>query len=424
MQTAKRVAIFTTFRSADFAYSLNRVVQDQIKMLVYNGYEPVVFVCQGFKAIEAYTLPGVTLFYLPDVPTSNEGILPEGYEVHVDRMVIALRQGLKDIDVILTHDLISQPAHLIHNLAARRICTEFPKLRWLHWVHSVFSSNLESNVHEASRIGREKFPNSFIVFPNSFDIPRVAINFHVEETDVKWVPHPTDIEELFNMDPVSRAVIKKHDLLNQDVLIVYPCRLDRGKQPHMVIETIAACKRNGLKAKCVIMDFHSTGGDKVIYRNEMLELAKELNCTDDVIFFSQEDKKYEYEAPHQVVRDFMVISNIFIMPSRSETYSLVVQEAALCGNFVILNHDFLPFRSIFGELPKYYQFSANIGMNGLDGSTQTDYSDRDAYFFSIAAYIRYMITFDKTLAFRTQLRKTRNLYAVFKNYLEPLLFGE
>ncbi len=35
-----------------------------------------------------------------------------------------------------------------------------------------------------------------------------------------------------------------------------------------------------------------------------------------------------------------------------------------------------------------------------------------------------MITYDKVLAFKTQLRKTRNLYSVFKNYLEPLLYGE
>lgn len=420
----KRVAIFTTFRSADAAYSLNRVVQDQIKMLLYGGYSPVVFVAKGFAPTEAYALEGVKLFELPDVPTSNEGILPEGWELERDKMVEALREGLKDIDVVITHDLISQAAHLIHNLAARIVADEIPRVRWLHWIHSVFSSNMASNVLEASKIGRQRFPRSFIVFPNNYDIPRIAINFNVEEPDVKWCPHPTDIEAFFGMHPVSRAFIQKNDILSADVIMTYPCRLDRGKQPHLLVELTGAIKRIGKSVKCIIMDFHSTGGDKVTYREEMKEQARNLGIEEKLLFFSEFDKQFEYEAPHEVVKDLMSISNVFMMPSRSETYSLVTQEAILCGNFAILNHDFTPFRSIFGNLPKYFQFSANIAMSGYDGNTETKYSNVGEYFDGIARYINYMITFNNPLALKTQIRRDRNLYSVFKNYLEPLLFAE
>lgn len=424
MNTNKRVAIFTTFRSADAAYSLNRVVQDQIKMLVYHGYEPTVFVAQGFTPTEAYALPGVKLFYLPDVPTSNEGILPDDYERHVEAMANALGEALADIDVVITHDLISQPAHLIHNLAARYVAEQYTDLRWLHWIHSVFSSNMPSNVMKASEIGRQHFPNSLLVYPNTYDIPRVAQNFKYEEPEIKHCPHPTDIEEFFGMQEVSRRFISHNDLLSADVVLVYPCRLDRGKQPHMVVELAGAIKRNGLSVRCVIMDFHSTGGDKVTYREEMKAQATALNVGSEVIFFSEFDKKYEYEAPHQVVRDLMSISNVFLMPSRSETYSLVTQEAILTGNFVILNHDFPPFRSIFGDKPKYYQFSSNIAMNGFDGATNTNYANKDEYFDAIAHYISYTLEHDRVISLKTQIRKDRNLYAVFKNYLEPLIYGE
>lgn len=420
----KKVGIFTTFRSADAAYSLNRVVQDQIKMLVYHGIEPTVFVCQGFEAKEAYALPSVKLAYLPDVPTSNEGVLPEDWETHVEKMRAALAEVLKGVDMVLTHDLISQPAHLIHNLAARRVLKDFPKLRWLHWVHSVFSSNMPSNIQEASKIGREKFPNSFLVFPNSYDIPRLAKNFKYEETDIKWVPHPTDIEEFFGMHEVSRRFIREKDILSADVIMVYPCRLDRGKQPHYLVELAGALKRKGRKVKLVIMDFHSTGGDKVVYREEMKQQAKNLNAENEVLFFSEFDKKFEYEAPQQVVKDLMMVSNVFMLPSRSETYSLVAQEAILCGNFIILNQDFTPFRSIFGDLPKYYQFSGNIGMDGFDGAIDTQYGNTQSYFNDIASYIGYMITYDKVLALKTKFRRERNLDYVFKHYLEPLIYAD
>lgn len=424
MQTDRQAAIFTTFTSADHAYSLNRVVQDQIKMLVYGGFKPTVFVEQGFRPIEAYALPEVKLVYLPNVPKSNEGILPADWEVYRDKMADALVEALQNVDVVLTHDLISQPAHIIHNLAARKVLDKFPKLRWLHWIHSVFSSNMPSNVWEASKESRSPFPNSFLVYPNSFDIPRLSANFGYEETDIKWVPHPTNVEEFFGMDEISARFVRDKKLLEPDVLLVYPCRLDRGKQPHYLIDLVAACKRNGMTAKVVFMDFHSTGGDKVVYRNEMLQQAIDLGIKDDVLFFSQYDKKYEYEAPHTVVRDLMMISNVFMMPSVSETYSLVAQEAILCGNFIILNHDFLPFRSIFGDLPKYYQFSANIGLNGMDGHIDTKYENKQEYFNIMAHYISYMITYDKVLALKTKFRKERNHYAVFEKFLRPLLFGE
>lgn len=418
----KKVAILTTFSSADTAYSLNRVVQDQIKMLLAFDYKPIVIVQKGFTPKEAYSLPGVELSYMPTVTASNEGILPEAWEKEVSDLNDALYEALKEVSVCIGHDIISQPASLIYNLAARKVADSLPQLRWLHWIHSVFSSNLPSNIWQASKTGREKFPNSVIVFPNSYDIPRLARNFHFEETDIKWCPHPTDIEEFFSMQEVSRRFIRAKDLLAADIMIVYPCRLDRGKQPHFIVEFAGACKRIGLTVRAIILDFHSTGGDKVTYREEMKVRGKELGLTDqELSFFSEFDPQFKYEAPHAVVKDLMSISNIFIMPSVSETYSLVTQEAILTGNFIFLNQDFAPFRSIFGDLPKYYQFSSAIGMDGYDGAITTTYSSLENYFNDMAQYAKYMLTYDKALALRTETRRDRNLYSVFQNYLEPLL---
>lgn len=421
----KKVAILTTFSSADKAYSLNRVVQDQIKMLLAFDYPVKVIVAKGFTPIEAYALPGVTLAYMPTVTASNEGNLPETWQNEVSVLTDALHDAMQDVDVVLAHDIISQPASLVYNLASRNVADNLPKLRWLHWIHSVFSSNMPSNIWEASKIGREKFPNSYIVFPNSYDIPRLARNFNYEETDIKWCPHPTDIEEFFGMQDVSRRLIKEYDILSADVIIVYPCRLDRGKQPHLIVEFAKACRRLGLSVRAIIVDFHSTAGDKVTYREQMKTRAKDIGLQpNELIFFSEFDKQFAYEAPHQVVKDLMSISNVFLMPSVSETYSLVTQEAILTGNFVILNHDFPPFRSIFGDLPKYFQFSGAIGIDGYDGQINTQYSSIENYFNDVARYVQYMITYDKVLALKTKIRRERNIYAVFKTFLLPLLHAE
>ena len=74
---------------------------------------------------------------------------------------------------------------------------------------------------------------------------------------------------------LSKDLVNEFDILNADVISVYPCRLDRGKQPQYLIKTMGAIKSLGRKVSCVLFDFHSTGGDKVVYKDELI--ASELN---------------------------------------------------------------------------------------------------------------------------------------------------
>src|SRR3990167_3120108 len=113
----KRVAIFTTFNGFDAAYSLCRIVRDQIKMLVTNGYKPVAFVSEGFSAMDDsigvpdrwFTDPAVELRFLPNVAKHNEVRKDETFEQDVDKIYGSFRQVRGGIDVVISHDLVYQP---------------------------------------------------------------------------------------------------------------------------------------------------------------------------------------------------------------------------------------------------------------------------------------------------------------------------
>jgi len=420
----KKIAIFTTFTSADCAYSLNNVVQDQIKMLKRNGYEPVVFVVDGFKSIEAYDL--AELRFIPPVHLSNEGKLQPNYQEDVDKMYASLEKLTADIDVCITHDIIYQPAHLIHNIASRKLAENKPNLRWLHWIHSATSPRILCNHEEVNNKIRVKFPNSFICYPNPYEIPRVATNFRTEEKLIKYVPHPIDIPGYFGFHALSTEIVNTYNLLQTDVVMVYPARLDRGKQPQMNVRIAAALKRAGKSVRLIIVDFHSTGGDKVTYRNELKNKATNLGLSNqEVIFTSDFKPETKASVPREVVKDLFLVSNVFILPSVSETYSLVAQEAAMCGNLVCLNFDFTPMRSIYGEDAIYAKFSSNIdAYTGKDGDTNTVYHNGEQYFDELAKKLIYEIGNSRSLALKDKLRKERNLDYVFTNHLEPLLYAE
>jgi len=427
----KRVAIFTNFSSYSEAYSLNRVVQNQIRMLVDHQYKPVVIVGLNFQPVQDYALPEVELKRIPDVPVSNNVEMDSTFDQDVTALEKALASALEGVDVVLTHDIIYQPACIKHLVAAKRIANRRPELRWLHWIHSATSPYTLQNlrplfVDEYAKIISEKFPNSFYVFFNHYSIPRIANNFKIDDQDVKIVHHPTDIKKFFKMEDESWDLIVKKDILSADVICTYPIRLDRGKQVEKVVKIISSLKHLGNSVRLIVGDFHSTGGDKVEYRDDIKKIAKEWELTnDELIWLSEQKADWNLEVPYEIISDFMHISNVFVAASVSESYSLITQEAGLSGVGMMTNKDFPPFRDIFGWAPHQIPFSSNINaVTGLDGDTTTEVHDEKQFYLDAARVLQYELKNDRTLVLKTMLRKDRNMHAVFRNELEPLFFYE
>lgn len=423
----KNIYILTNFSAYLSSYSPIIVVGEQLKMFTRNGYKPILIANQGWEPPEDSIFAQVETRHITPAHVYNE---PKEFSdtdlEEIDKLEEDLNTILEDADVVITHDLIFLPDYVKHNVAARRVAEAKPNIQWIHWIHSATSPL--SLIKERSMYGEKysellssKFPNSIVAFPNAYSIPRVARNFNYEEDEIFEVPHSTDPTE--GMEPVVRRLYDGLELWRKDVVMVYPLRLDRGKNAEYNVRTIARFKEIGLEAHLIFCDFHSTGDDKVVYRQDLKNLAHDLEAEDNVTFLSEFDEGSHLESAHKVVLDLFTLSNVFMMPSKSETYSLVAQEAMLKGNLCILNHDFAPFRQIYGENAIYRQFGANIGFDGMDGEITTEHHpDANAYCRQIAINVKYWIENDKVLRAKTWARRDRNPDAVFRAHLEPLLY--
>lgn len=422
----KEIFILTNFSAFLRSYSPIIVVGEQIKQMTRAGYKPVLIASEGwdppedsiFSTVETRRITPAHVYNEPK--EFNETDLKE-----IEQLYESINDILPDDATVITHDLIFLPDYVKHNVACRRIASARPSIAWIHWIHSATSPH--TLINERSMYGEKykellntKFPNSIVAFPNAYDIPRVAKNFSYEEDEVFEVPHSTDPTE--GMQQVVRRLYDEKELGDADILMVYPLRLDRGKNAEINVRVIAECKNVGLNAHLVFCDFQSTGDDKVVYRQDLKDLAEELGAAENVTFLSEFDDGSQMESAHQVVLDLFTLSNFFIFPSKSETYSLVTQEAMMRGNFCILNHDFAPMRQIYGKHAIYRQFSSNIGMDGFDGEIKTEYSDIQGYMRNIASNMRYYLENNKVISGKTFVRTKRNPDAVFRDYLEPLLY--
>lgn len=439
----KQIFILTNFSTYLKSYSPIIVVGEQLKMMTRAGYKPVLITSEGWNPPEDSIFNSVATERIVPAHVYNE---PKEFNetdlAEIEQLYESINNILPDDATVITHDLIFLPDYVKHNVACRRIATERPSISWIHWIHSATSPH--TLINERSMYGdkykellNEKFPNSIVAFPNAYDIPRVAKNFSYEEDEVFEVPHSTDPTE--GMAPLVRRLYDQKDLGEKDIIMVYPLRLDRGKNAEINVRVIAQCKAIGLKAHLIFCDFQSTGDDKVVYREDLKRLAEEQGAEDSVTFLSEFDDAAQMEISHDVVLDLFTLSNFFIMPSKSETYSLVAQEAMLRGNFCIMNHDFAPFRQIYGKHAIYRQFSSNIGFDGFDGNLVTDYGDgvedapdggrvinmgskADEYMRNIALNMSYYLENNKVISGKTFVRRDRNPDAVFRMFLEPLLY--
>lgn len=424
----KNVVILSNFSTYLKSFSPIIVVGEQLKMLTRAGYNPTLIVTDGWDPPKDTIFAKVKTEYLSPVTYQDPPIVNDMFHEDVALVKNQLNDIIPDGATVITHDLIFLPDYVKFHLAARQLAAEKPGIFWLNWVHSATGPNTLINEREMygetyKELLLSKFPNSIICYPNAQDLPRVARNFQYEEFEVVEVPHSTDPTE--GLHPLVQRLYDDKKLGDAEVLIIAPMRLDRGKSPQMIVRVVAACESIGLTAHVVFCDFQSTGGDKVTLREECKALAEQLGVPSSVTFLSEFDDMCQLEVSHDVILDLFTLSNVFVLPSRSETYSLVAQEAMLKGNLCILNHDFPAFRQIYGKKALYRQFDgAEIGFDGFDGKIDTSHTQIDDYFRErFAIPLKGWLQNDKVLSAKTWVRTKRNPDYIFREYIEPLILA-
>ena len=416
--TKNKIAIFTNFYYYDPTYSLIRIAESQLKQLVKNNYNVVFIATEGFKAPKDSVFEQVEIRYIPTIPLENEKVT-ETFESDVEKLIEPTKKALEDVKIAITHDIFYQIANLPHNEACRRVMQADPEIFWLNWIHSVPAQKGEFDKYPMD-CRFKPVPNSYMVYPNDWDKLRVAKMYGIEMAEVKVVHHSIDIAEFNKFDPETAEFAEKYKLYQADVIAVYPLRMDRGKQPDKMVRIMAELKKRGLDVRCIIADFQSTGERFLEYKKEIKEIAQEMGLGDDLIFTSDWREELRLGSPYSFISDLFKLSNLFILPSNSETFSLVALESAIGKNLMVLNQDFPPMKDIYGKDPVYFGFGSNVNALTQDfGSTTTEFNQ--GYIENIATAIQYYLTHDKVIGSYDRCRKLYNIDYVFKTEIEPLI---
>lgn len=369
----KKVAFLTTFtEGSENGYSVTLVTERQIKMLLDHMYNPTVLVQENFKESEKFWNKN-HLDLQPIVPFLHltDGIAPD-FEERVAKIELALEEGLRECDVCITEDIFLLNIYKEHSVAVRRYAKKRPDLLWLNWLHSVPTSIEGTEYPENSRYTS---PPGYLVYPNSTDIAAVCQTYHLHQKEfkAKTLRHSINPLDVMNYHPLTKSLAVKADLLNGDIVMVYPSRPNSFKQLDKLIYLAAGIKNCDFEPRVLFVDWQSTGFQNEL--NQLQDLIKQLEMEDKVFFASQLDDKCSQGVPPEVVNQLLDLSNVYVHPSQIETYSLTTHEAFLRGKLVVLNHDCTAMRELYGQNALYMDFGSNTNSRIYHPNEQTFWND-------------------------------------------------
>ena len=149
-----KVAILTNFMEFNPGYSLTSIVQDQCKMLQSKGYEVSLFVNSQFKHAEKtdqFALKTTKELFpirlravIPFTHLIDYSSIKDLTDEHKDIIRVTaerLCDELKDIGHVFTHDFIFTGWFLPYGLACIKTSKSLPDTNFLHWIHSIPSTN-------------------------------------------------------------------------------------------------------------------------------------------------------------------------------------------------------------------------------------------------------------------------------------------
>lgn len=422
-----KVGVLTTFYNFSSSFSLTTVVKQQLLALVKYGYSPVLFVLENFSEQEMSKVPeGV------DVRRVIPKLILEPYaqgnldnlDSDVEKARLALEENMSDIDVCLSHDIIFINTYLPYNIALRKAQEgKLSNVKFLHWMHS--GPSIRPRMDGSPHDNLWTLPkNSNLVYMNNTDVIRAAEHYDISTSKVRTIFNPMDIRVLHRFTKESIELIEEYDLMSPEILITYPLSTTRmgiidgvdGKQLDKVIRVVAHIKARNRSVRLVVCNAHANGQREKDSIEKMYKFAYSLGLERrDIVFTSLFQKpKFEHGVPHEVVRDMLMLSNVFIFPSVSENCPLVLLEAAASGTLPVLNMSFPAMHDFLQDDAMYFRFASNMDNaqypNGLD-----------KYMRDVAVLLLDRYDREFALKAKTRARRFFNVDYLFKRQLEPAI---
>ncbi len=285
------------------------VMWEHAKELLKNGYQ--VTIIAGYPEEAPRTEVEGLQFHINPSMTS-----PSGSDV-TEGLYADLKRQLTDVHAVIIHNVMTiPPFDSPLNIALRRLIEDWKgEKKFIYLAHNV-------NCSAPAAIPGVQYVTVSEWYKHA-DVDRIL------QTDAKVISCGIDPRIDLNLTEEAVRFAKEQDLLNQDIVMVYPTRLDWNKRPDTAIRIAAELKKLNLKIKLII----PTGLLDETFRKKAegyQDWIRELGLEGSVIFYDT-DNIQNFETQRRFIADLYKLSDVLIYPSDWESFGMQMLEAAVAG---------------------------------------------------------------------------------------------
>lgn len=403
-----KIAIIAGLSNFTPIYSVANIIRTQCKYFLDNDYKLTLFVNEkfDFKSVPNFLVNIEIKNVLPQIENYKNWSVDDEMETMASGFEKILRENLSDYNVCITHDLLLLPMYLPINIAIRKLSTNILSRKWFHWVHSKPDIMMFDN-KTYTYINKYPLNNSYISYPNISDIKVVCDFFKIKETQFIDVYNSIDLDIYFKQSDRVKTIIQKYNETH-DFIILYPSRLNYSKRIDKILELVKYLKENKINPLLIVCN---TYNNENIAKSllQYYTMLNKLNCIDSNVLFTSE-LGFNGGLDNDEVKNLFSYSSFFIFPTITETCPLVLLEAMLNSNILILNKKLECLNEIAGDDAYYLDFDIN---NSL-------------WMEQCSEIIRYEIINNKILKAKNKAVKkfaTSDIYNIFCNKIKTIILS-
>jgi glycosyltransferase involved in cell wall biosynthesis len=289
--------------------------------------------------------PQVAFHHIPEVDSRHREVLamgqalaggqvPPTFAPLRDRLISRLHTLLRDTDVCIVHNAITLHKNLPLTAALRRLADESVThfIAWCHdfaWQDTLYTSDLHPG--EPWDLLRTPWPGVRYVVVSTHRRERLAALLDLPEDQVTVVNPGVDVAEFLKLEPTTRRLLEKLDLLTADPLLLLPARITRRKNIEFAVRVTAALTHHKPQATLVVTGPPGPHNpSNIAYLGALQTLRGELGVTARVHFlYEHGDNGRPLHVTDAMMADFYHLADLLLFPSRREGFGIPVLEAGL-----------------------------------------------------------------------------------------------
>jgi glycosyltransferase involved in cell wall biosynthesis len=329
----------------------------------------------------------------------DSGRVPDQFTKLIDLLTTQLRDPLREMDILIAHNVCSLNKNLALTAAIRNLSNEMPVILWHHdlaWTTPRYREELHEGV--PWDLLRQAWPGVKQVTVSEMRQQELADLFQISMDEITVVPNGVDVAAFYKLEAQTQEFVNQLNLFSASPLLLLPVRITPRKNIQLALRVCANLLPHFPDTKLVITGPLGPHNPANVHYFEMLTaLREELHLQDVVHFLAALTEEY---IPDAVISDFYHLADALFMPSFEEGFGIPILEAGLAG-LPIFCSDIPPLRSL--------------------GSTNVTYFSPEADPVELANRIVNHLSFDPIFRMRTRVRRQFSWEGIYAHKIASLL---